>query len=136
MIKTTKVYEIHSEIFPYTLYVVYGKNMSINNIILNEINKGNIGLINMEGIDDAANSDACVYNDNMSTDIYLFISNNLTLDILVHECIHITSRIFEIMGSEINSHTEELFAYINQNIFKQCYNLITNEIKVKLKVEV
>ncbi len=120
-------------IFPYVLHIIYGKNMELKDIV-DEVSRDNKDLNCLRDDKWLESIEAFVYNDEDSTDIYLFLKDSITLDTLLHECIHITSRIFDIMDSKLNSSTEEFFAYITQYMFKECCKVISNDFKLKLKV--
>lgn len=46
------------------------------------------------------------------------------LSTLVHELSHVMVHIFEYIGMNINNHTTEAFAYLMDNLYTQCENLI------------
>lgn len=123
----------YANIFPYSLTIVHGGNIiNINEIAESLFKQGYIQMSYFLSNPMVGNIDACVYHDPNDTEIFLFISNNLTIDVLIHECVHITARIFDIIGSEITNDTEEFFAYINQFMFKECYDTITNKLNKKI----
>lgn len=79
------------------------------------------------------NYSACVLSSDKDLTILLIFNEDITVDILVHECIHIVYNIFEYIGSDINRETEEFFAYLNQFIFNEVYNIITKNLNIKIK---
>lgn len=123
----------YANIFPYSLTVVHGgKTTNINEIAEALFKQGYLQMSYFLSNPMVGNIDACVYHDPNDTEIFLFVSDNLSIDVLVHECIHITARIFDITGSDITNDTEEFFAYINQFMFKECYEIITKEMNKKI----
>jgi hypothetical protein len=68
-----------------------------------------------------------VYNNLESDNIFLFITDEFTGDILVHESVHITFRIFDIIGAEPSIETEEFFAYITEFVYRELIGVCTEE---------
>lgn len=134
MTNKPKVYtKSYFKILPFDLKVVDCKDNSIESCIQYLIRKGE-SYSDLTGMKDYEDREciACVYNTKSSTNIYLFVADDLPLDVLVHECIHITFAVFDIVGSNINEETEELFAYINQFIFNEVKDLIVDTLKVDI----
>lgn len=52
-----------------------------------------------------------------------FIDKKPPLDIIVHECHHALSRIMEAIGNKWSDDGEEAFAYLLQELFRECLNL-------------
>lgn len=77
-----------------------------------------------------------VFNDESNNNIFLFLTDNFGTDVLVHECVHVTFRLFEIVGSDINEETEEWFAYLNEFMFRESYKIITQEFKLKVTMNI
>lgn len=119
----------YTSIFPFRLVVYYRPNSTSDQILL-KAQESNPALqaIPLDSFPSAA------FVSQIDTTIYLFITDQLTLDILVHECIHITKALFFIMNSEFNTHTEELFAYINQFMFRQLLNILKEHLKFHIKL--
>lgn len=120
--------------YPYNLFVVYGKDMNFNSLIKEaaKTEPALLSLIEQVGSDNEPLSFVC--DDENSTCIYLFIKDDTTLATLVHECVHIVVRIFDIIGMKINRDTEEMFAYLEGFIFKKVYNLMTKKLNLNPKV--
>lgn len=62
-----------------------------------------------------------------SSTIFLFITDEMTIDIVVHESVHVVSRIFEIIGAPITEDTEEFFAYYQETMFRDILKTLKNK---------
>lgn len=89
-----------------------------------------MGLV-MDG-EDVNNCTAFVYSVG-GANVFMFINDSLTLDVLVHECTHVTAAVFRRINSPINDCTEEFYAYITESIFRDAYSIITQQFKLKMK---
>lgn len=70
---------------------------------------------------DAENSfDAFVYYDSEdnSLPIYMFLRTETPMDIIVHECIHVTNRLLSHHGIVYTENEDEILAYYTQYIFR------------------
>lgn len=112
--------------FPFSTMVVYKTNTPIEQIIHEAAMEDE----NLIPLSNEINSDdnpslSLVYKQNGTTVAYIFVDDQITIDTLVHECVHIVCRLFEVIGSEINESTEEFFAYLNSHMFRRIYKVIT-----------
>lgn len=117
--------------FPFMLNIVYKKGANIEDIIreASDIDENLISLARSLEDDDRV-SLSMVYKHNGTTMVYVFIDDNITIDTIIHESNHIVFRVFEIVGSNINEETEEFFSYIDTDIFKKVYQVITEQFKL------
>lgn len=75
-----------------------------------------------------------VYRVDSDTEIFLFIGEDTSLSTIVHECVHIVSEIFDIMGCSHTNETEEFFAYLMDYTFEQVTIFCTEVLKMKLPI--
>ncbi len=109
--------------FPFTLAIVYKKGASIVDII-DEAADTDENLIPLANNNEDG-SLSLVYKMDGTTVAYIIVDDNITIDTIVHESIHITCRLFEIIGSAINEDTEEFFAYLTSHMFRKVYKVVT-----------
>ncbi len=84
----------------------------------------------------SANVASFVYMPNATGSIFLFCTDDLSLDILVHECTHVVMRIFDAIGSDVTEDTEEFFAYLNEMIFRDTLKLLKSKFSFVPKMPV
>lgn len=111
--------------FPFTLKVIYKKGTTIEKIIYEAagIETNLVGLANAIAEEDDRTPLSMVYKLRGETNAYMFIADDITIDTIVHESVHVVCRLFEIIGSNINEETEEFFAYIQTDVFKRVYKM-------------
>lgn len=121
-------------IFPFTASVVYKRGSTIEQAI-KEASLQYESLIELANDDDGTNPAlSLVYKANGTTNAFIFVDDEITIDTLVHEAIHLSCRLFEIIGSKVTDDTEEVFSYLNTHIFKEVYKVITTIFKLKPKM--
>jgi hypothetical protein len=131
---STKTY---NNIFPFILTIAYQKKGDFRQMVgelLIEYPELMPLYVSFE--EDQRAAMAFVYKHEASSQIFLFCTDNLGLDILVHECVHITAAVFHTVGSNINDETEEWFAYLNEFVFREVYAVLTKDFKHKLKMAI
>jgi hypothetical protein len=64
-----------------------------------------------------------VYCPEHTNTIFLFATDEVSMDILVHECTHVVMRIFECIGAELKEPSEEFFAYYMEMIFRDVLSI-------------
>jgi hypothetical protein len=128
-------YEKSFDFLPFKLITLYSEGESIPQIV-ETFHTTYPELTLLLAADDVGSktTSAMVYKANDSTSVCLFIKKGISISILIHECVHIVSRIFDIIGSEVNEETEEFFAYLQEYIFKEVYTLITKQLKLKMEL--
>lgn len=122
----------YNEVYPFRLIIAYKKDgnfIQMLNELIPDYPELKEGLGEME--DTILAFTYCIGN---TGNIFLFVTEDVAIDILVHECVHIASRVFEATGSYINEETEELYAYLLEYIFREVYRTLTNTFKVKMKI--
>lgn len=117
-------------IFPFTTTVVYKKGATISEII-QEAAQGDPNLVPLAVNEGPNPSLSLVFKYEGTTVAYMIVDDHMTIDTLVHEAIHVTCRLFEIINSEVNDDTEEFFAYLNTYIFREVYKVLTTKFKLK-----
>lgn len=134
MVKTNKTFiswDYKFEIFPIRIVVLCKKGITIKELYKESL-KVHPELIEMRMPTD--DMQACVFHDNDSGNIYLFITDQLTYSILVHECSHITYEAFEIMDSKHIDVTDEFYSYLLETIFKKISIACKEVFKLKLEI--
>jgi hypothetical protein len=123
----------YGDIFPYNMVLVYKKDGDFRDMV-DEAKKGFPDLKRLDSEPFGDGVSAFVFSDDTSPsgNIYLFFTDSLTIDVLVHECVHVTSRVFDKLDSELNPSTEEIFAYTMEFMFRDIYYMITDKMKVDL----
>lgn len=124
MIKTH--YKSYSSYLPFALAIIYEENGDFNKMVLEACNKyKSLEQIKCDNI--PTNVMAFVYKSDDENIIYLFATNTLTTEVLVHECAHIALRVFQSIGAEINEETDEFHAYILEMLFRDIYNILVKK---------
>lgn len=118
-------------IVPAKLTILYKRGASLEEIYKAAIVPFPV-LLQMEKPND--NYLALVFKSEISNEIFLFINDEVSFSIIAHECVHIVSRIFEIVGSPITEATEEFFAYLLDYTFEQISIFCTEQLKLKLSI--
>ncbi|TXH08747.1 MAG: hypothetical protein E6R03_17695 [Hyphomicrobiaceae bacterium] len=121
-------YKNYNQFLPFGLILIFERQGSFNDMVL-EAAKRYPQLAALKCDTVRPNVMSFVYSPLDTNAIYLFATDELRLDVLVHECFHITMRIFDAIGSEVNEHTEENFAYLNEMIFRDVYNALEKKFK-------
>lgn len=75
-----------------------------------------------------------VFRNDDDSEIFLFLGESISYSIIVHECVHIVSEIFEIMGVPRSADTEEFFAYLMDYTFEQVAIFCTETLKLKVPI--
>lgn len=120
--------------FPFTTIVVYRKGASIEKVIEEAAQQDDNLKPLAEDMQSGATSLSLVFKHDGTTVAYMIVDDNISIDTIVHEAIHIVCRLFEIIGSYINEETEEFFAYLNAHIFREVYKVVTRKFKLKPKM--
>lgn len=115
---------------PYKLTVHYSKGCDIQGLLEQIVDSDK----NFKELLNSDYSGCLSMVTSIDSNIYLLVKDNITMDTLLHECIHVTFRIFEKIGSSANLETEEFFAYITDFIFKSVYKILKEDFKLKVKV--
>lgn len=107
----------YTKYLPFVYTIVFKRQGTFNEMIEEATKKFPLlQALTCEGI--GPNIISFVYKPEYNNHIFLFATDELSLDILVHECAHVVMRIFEGIGSEVNESTEEFFAYTQEMIFR------------------
>lgn len=135
---TTKTKDLISfthnyNIVPAKLTILYKRNSNLDEVFKSSIISYPI-LSQVEKPD--ANTLSMVYRSSEDSEIFLFLGKDISLSIIVHECIHIVSEIFAIMGVSHNPETEEFYAYIMDYTFEQVYNYCKDILNLKLPLSI
>lgn len=120
-------------IFPFTAIVVYKKGASIDEII-REAATVEDNLKPLAQDEGPMPSLSLVFKHEGTTVAYIIVDDDISIDTIVHEAIHITCRLFEIVNSEVNDDTEEFFAYLNTHVFREVYKVLTTKFRLKPKM--
>lgn len=116
-------YKSYSMFLPFGLTLVFQRQGTFNEMIVEAAKKfPQLDLLKCDTIN--SNVASFVYMPNATGSIFLFCTDELSIDILVHECIHVTMRIFDAIGAEVTEDTEEFFAYLNEMIFRDTIKLL------------
>jgi hypothetical protein len=75
--------------------------------------------------------DACVFD--LNGKIYLAVRPDVTLKILVHECVHVVNYIFADCGQKLDVNNDEVQCYLTEFIFDQAYKILFKELTVENK---
>lgn len=112
----------YTNLFPIIITVIYKESGDFSDII----NEASIEYPELSCLrtEDRSNIIAFVYRPTGCGTLFLFMKKDLSMDILAHECIHLTAGVFEMVGADMNEQTEEFFAYINESIFREVLKII------------
>lgn len=69
-----------------------------------------------------------IVNDGMP--VIVLFNKGVTMNIIVHESIHISQAFFCNVGSQHNEQTDELYAYATEKIFTDIVNTLVNKFKI------
>lgn len=119
-------------IVPAKLTILYKKGASMDEIYKDAIVPFPI-LMQMEKPDSSILS--LVFRNESDSEIFLFLGNNISLSIIVHECVHIVSEIFNIMGAPKTEDTEEFFAYLMDYTFETVVDHCLEDLKIKVPLK-
>lgn len=123
MSKLQTCYKSYSTFLPFGLTLVFQRQGSFNEMIVEAAKKfPQLDLLKCDTIN--SNVASFVYMPNATNSIYLFCTDELSVDILVHECVHVVMRIFDAIGADVTPDTEEFFAYLNEMIFRDTLRLL------------
>lgn len=125
---TTVVAKSYHAIFPFNLILAYKKGGVFKEMV-GELSTKYSDLSRLLDIED--NVLSFVFNDKGSSNIYLFLTDAFSVDVLIHESVHVVSRIFDIMGVDTCEETEEFFAYLMEFMFREIMHLLKTELKIK-----
>ncbi len=120
-------------IFPFTTIVVYKRGASINDTI-NEAAKVEDNLKPLIEDQGPNPSLSLVFKHEGTTVAYIIVDDQISVDTIVHEAVHITCRLFEIINSIVGDETEEFFAYLNTHVFREVYKVVTQKFRLKPKM--
>lgn len=113
----------YTKYLPFVYNIIFKRQGIFNEMIVEASKKfPHVADLTCNGI--GPNIVSFVYKPEHSNHIYLFATDELSLDILVHETAHVVMRIFEGIGSEMNESTEEFFAYLQEMIFRDTMEVL------------
>lgn len=123
----------YSEYLPFSLVVIFQREGVFDEMVT-EASKQypSLETLRLESIKEKVIS--FVYNPEPGNIIFLFANDEMTIDVLVHECVHIVMRIFNTIGADMNQETEEFFAYLQDMTFRDIYKVLTSKFKFTPKV--
>ena len=121
-------YKSYNQFLPFGYTVVF-KRQGIFNEMVEEAAKRYPSLNNLKCDPIRSNILSFVYSPEGTNNIFLFTTDEVTLGTLVHECVHVVMRIFESVGAEVNEHTEEFFAYLQDMIFRDTMHILKTKFK-------
>lgn len=123
-------------------------NATLNVIITDDINRCITNQANLKGFDtkeyllednDAYDGVVIRFNEKQFSGIAMLLHYSLITDnIIVHETSHAAFRILEQRGVELNDHTTEAFAYLEEYIFskvKEFFEQVKTKTEFKLQPE-
>lgn len=123
----------YGHIFPYTLIAIHKKEGDFLDMIKEALPLyPELGMMSHDMSLSTSGVISFVFNAN-SANIFLFLTDDFKLDTLVHECVHVVSRIFNRIGSEFTEDTEEFFAYLMDFMFREIYTLVTKQFKLPIE---
>lgn len=65
--------------------------------------------------------------------IYMILDKNSDISMLHHECIHIATNLFYLIQTPHTQITDEVFAYLSDTIFTDCYKMLLSNFKIPRK---
>jgi len=134
MSKLKIISKSYKSIFPYNLVVVYKKQGNFIDMVKEAIlTYPELNVMSNDSVLSVSGVISFVFNSN-SGNIFLFLTDDFKMDTLVHECVHVVSRIFERIGSEFTEDTEEFFAYLMDFMFREIYTIVTKQLKVTIEL--
>lgn len=114
-------------IVPFTLIIVYRKKGDFKQMIAEAMSEYP-ELADLEWSRGSADPASFVCSTLSTGNIFLFLTKDFYQKLLVHESNHIVFRIFEQLGARVSSDTEEFFAYIDDFVYEEVYNICTTEL--------
>jgi hypothetical protein len=118
---------------PYNLVVVYQKNGVFSDMI-QELIPVYPELFLFMSERAVSNSLAFTLSSEESPNVFVFITDDCALDVIVHETVHTIFSIFRRIGAEISDESEEFFAYLMEFNFREIGNIIYEKFKLKMKL--
>lgn len=118
---------------PYNLVVVYKKEGIFLDMIQELIPKYP-ELFMLLGDPSVNNNLAFAVGSEESPNIFVFITDDCALDVIVHEVTHTVFSIFRRIGATISEDSEEFFAYLMEFNFKEVGNIIYDTFKLKMRL--
>ncbi len=130
MSKLMTVDKEYRSILPYNLIAIYKKGGRFRDMIEDSLTEyPELYPLIAETFDEAQ---AFVYN-RESFNIFMFVTDNLSIDVLVHECTHAVFAIYDIIGQVVDRKNDEFFAYLTEHVFREYYSMITDNFKLKIQ---
>lgn len=125
--------EILIDSFGYTVHVYYQKAANVEEMA-KKIGKKNATVKkSMEGSWKVIPAALVLYDDKEGYESFMFISDDVTNDIICHEVIHVITDLFNKTNTIHNEHTDELYAYLSQFLFQELVKHIIQVLKVPTK---
>lgn len=105
----------HFDNFKYSLVIYFHNDLSIKDIYNRVIKKEKALKGDAPETHDRSEAITVIDDEGVA---YLIINEDCNLSVIQHEVIHITTAIFDFIGSDHTSATDELYAYTAQHIFE------------------
>jgi len=65
--------------------------------------------------------------------VYIVMDKNSDISMLHHECIHAATYLFYLIQTNHNQSTDEVFAYLSDTLFTECYKMLLGQFKIPKK---